>query len=69
MEAITLSNFIKENNVEYHWHDDDVIIMPYTFQLESFTKLFDSGLFDNNIECIIRDGYLEDILIICILLK
>jgi hypothetical protein len=58
MKATDLLRWITENEIEYHWHDEDVIIMPYIFQLESFTKLLSKSIFDDDgIPCNIKDGY------------
>ena len=62
MTAIELYKFIEENNIEWHYEDnegaEDVIIFPYTFQIDSFYKLFTPCLFDDvGIGCIMKDGY------------
>ena len=62
MTAIELYKFIEENNIEWHYRDnegdEDVLIFPYTFQIDRLSKLFTPCLFDDvGIECTMRDGY------------
>ena len=42
-KAIDFYKYIKKNSIEWHWFDNngvqDVIILPYTFQLEDFMEL------------------------------
>lgn len=58
MKTITLYKFIQDNNIEYHWHDKNVIIFVNIYLIEEFTKMLPSGLFDDNgIECRLKDGY------------
>jgi hypothetical protein len=47
MTELQLYQWITENNIEWHRFDDDVWIMPYDFQFESFCDLLrDSYIFD-----------------------
>lgn len=61
MKALDLYKFIQDNAIEYHWDNNnnerDVIIFPYTFQIEDFVKLI-SHTIDEGFECRIMDGYL-----------
>ena len=62
MKAIELYKFIHDNNVEFHWRDNegtkDVIIFPYTFWMDEFSKLIKGCDFDGQgIECRLMDGY------------
>jgi len=41
MTELDLYKFITENNVEYSWITDDVIIWLYIFEVEAFAKLVD----------------------------
>jgi hypothetical protein len=59
IKELDLYKFIKEHNIEYHWHGDDVIVFIHLFQIEEFAKMIPSGLFDDNgIECHLKDGYM-----------
>ena len=59
MKAIELYKFIQEHNIEYHWHNEDVVMLVNLFQIEDFAKMIPSGLFDDNgIECHLKDGYI-----------
>jgi hypothetical protein len=62
MKAIELYRFITENDIEYHYRDnngtEDVIIFPYTFQIDEFSELLKSYDYcDGGIECFLMDGY------------
>ena len=61
-KAIEFYKYIKENNVEWHWFDNngvqDVIILPYTFQLEDFMELLSETDFDDEgVKCVLKSGY------------
>jgi hypothetical protein len=61
-KAIEFYKYIKENNVEWHWFDNngvqDVIILPYTFQLEDFIELLSETDFDDEgVKCVLKSGY------------
>ena len=61
MEAIDLYKYINDNNIEWHYQDnngtDDVIIFTYAFQVEDFNKLIKKYVSDGGIECRMMDGY------------
>lgn len=62
MTAIELYKYIQENNIEWHYRDndgnEDVIIFSYTFQLEDFIKLLSGNCFDDGgIEISLMNGY------------
>ena len=62
MKTIELYKFITDNNIEWHWDEndgaDDVIIFPYDFQMPDFIKLFSPSAFDDGgIDCKIMHGY------------
>lgn len=61
-KAIEFYKYIKENNIEWHWFDNngvqDVIILPYTFQLEDFIELLSETDFDDEgVKCVLKSGY------------
>jgi|WetSurSiteA1Bulk_404760.scaffolds.fasta_scaffold63219_2 hypothetical protein len=59
MKKFELYKFIHENNVEYHWHENDVILMPNFDEAKEFNELLPASIFDDSgIECIMKDGYL-----------
>jgi hypothetical protein len=59
MKTIDLYKFITEHNIEYHWHGNDVILMPDFDQAKEFNKLLPLSIFDDSgIECIMKYGYL-----------
>ena len=59
MKAIDLYKFINENNLEYHWHNDDVILFINLLYLEEFNKLLGPHILnDDGISCIMKDGYI-----------
>lgn len=62
MNTIQLYRFIKENNIEWHYRDNDgtqdVIIFPYIYNIAEFKKLLSPGIFDDEgISCVMKDGY------------
>jgi len=61
MEAIDLYKYINDNNIEWHYQDndgtEDVIIFPYAFQVEDFNKLIKDQVGDGGIECRMMGGY------------
>lgn len=58
MKAIDLFKFVSDNEVEYHWHDKDVILMPDFAQTKELNKLLSPSIFDDDgIACTMRDGY------------
>ena len=59
MKAIDLKTFVEENEVEYHWHDEDVILMPYISHIQEFNDILGENIFDDDgVSCIMKDGYL-----------
>lgn len=62
MTELQLYKFIKENNIEYHWCDNneywDVIIFVNTCNINEFQSLFTSiYLRDYNLHCVMKDNY------------
>ena len=61
-KAIDFYKYIKKNSIEWHWFDNngvqDVIILPYTFQLEDFMELLLVTDFDDEgVKCVLKSGY------------
>jgi len=63
MTAVQLYKFINENNIEYHWQEndgiDDVLIFTSINHIEDFNKLMEgSNIYDDaGISCMMKDGY------------
>jgi len=58
MTAIDLYKFITENDIEFHWVDDEVFMFVYIFDIDEFYKLFTSTIFDDEgITCTMKYGY------------
>jgi hypothetical protein len=61
MTELELYKYITDNNIEWHRHDNegtpDVIILPYTFQLEDFNKLIVNHDTDDGLLCRLKNGY------------
>lgn len=61
MTELELYKFIEDNNIEWHRDDnkgeEDVIIFPNFSQIEYFRKILSPCLFDDGVECIMKDGY------------
>lgn len=58
MKATDLLKYVTKNKVEYHWHDDDVILMPNISQISEFNKLLSGSIYDDDgIDCKMKDGY------------
>ncbi len=59
MTALKLYKFIRNNNVEWHYYDnDDVLLFVSFFQFEEFVNMLPKGLFDDEgLDCKIKDGY------------
>ena len=63
MKELELYKFINDNNVEWHWVNnegaDDVIILPNFYLLEDFMKLQSIVyLSEDGIPCFLKDGYI-----------
>lgn len=63
MTELELYKYITENNIEWHWGENneqpDVIILPYTFQIEDLNNLLDPTIFDDEgVPCVMKNGYL-----------
>jgi len=60
MTELELYKYINDNNIEWHRRDNDgtpdIVIFPYTFQVEEFANLIKSSI-DEGIECRLMNGY------------
>lgn len=62
MEALDLYKYISKGNIEWRYNmngdQEDVIIFPPLYEIESFYQLLDPTIFDDNgISIIMKDGY------------
>jgi hypothetical protein len=61
MTELELYKYINDNDIEWHRHDNDgkqdIIILPYTFQLEGFSKLIENYDPDEGLEMRLKNGY------------
>ncbi len=61
MTELGLYKYISDNNIEWHRHNNegvpDVVILPYTFQLEDFNKLIENYDTDDGLEVRLKNGY------------
>lgn len=61
MNDLDLYKYINNNNIEWHKRDNngekDVVIFPYTFQVEDFVKLVKNYDSDEGIECRLMGTY------------
>ena len=58
MKAIELYKFITEHNIEYHWHEDDVLMFVDCYNIKEFNDLLPGTIFDDSgINCKMKDGY------------
>ena len=58
METLDLYKFVTKNNIEYHWHNGDVILMINNHLLNEWNKLLGVHITDEDgITCIMKDGY------------
>ena len=59
MTELELYKFVVENNLEYHWHDEDVILFINFYLLDDFTKLLGFSILDEEgIICHLKEGYI-----------
>ena len=58
MKAIDLYKFVGNYNIEYHWHNGDVILFIHFTNIKYFYAILDATIFDDDgINCIMKDGY------------
>jgi uncharacterized lipoprotein YehR (DUF1307 family) len=62
MTELQLYKYINDNNIEYHYEDnngeEDVLIFPRYYEMEELTKMIGSSLEDGKMKAILRDTYL-----------
>jgi len=58
MTELKLYRYIDDNNIEWHWDGDDVLIFPYYFQIKDFMDLLGASAFDDDgILCVMKHNY------------
>lgn len=58
MTELQLYKFVKDNSVEFHWHDSDVILFIDERNIRGFMELLEYRSFDDDgIECVMKFGY------------
>ena len=58
MNAIDLKNFINNNDIEYHWHNNDVILFVDIYNIMEWNELLGYRILtDGEINCRMKDGY------------
>ncbi len=56
---LELYKFVSKNKLEYHWHNDDVVLIVNFYHLEEFNKLLGHEISDEDgITCTFKDGYI-----------
>ena len=60
MKEVDLLRFITQNEVEYHWTDDDVIMFVSHWNIKEFMMdlLGHQYLTDGEVQCILKYGYI-----------
>ena len=59
MTELELYKFINDNDIEYHWHEDDVILFVNFYLLNDFTKLLGYNMLDEEgIICHLKESYI-----------
>jgi hypothetical protein len=62
MTELQLYKFISDNEIEWHWNENDakqdVILFVNTYHIDDFLELIRSATDDEGIECRLKDGYL-----------
>jgi hypothetical protein len=57
-DALSLFKFITENNCEFHWHDDDVILFVNFMDIQGFSDLLGDGIMaEKGLDCTMKFGY------------
>ena len=58
MKALDLYKFVNINHVEYHWHDEDVVMFVNNMDIDEWNKLLGCNILDEEgLPCIMKDGY------------
>ena len=59
MKEINLYKFIKDNGIEYHWHDDNVIIFVAHYHIKELMDLLGHTYLTNGeTKCTLKSGYI-----------
>lgn len=58
MKAIDLNKFFRENDCEYRWDGEDVILFVDLWCIKQFNSLLPSNFFDDEgVKCTMKKGY------------
>jgi len=58
MTELELYKFITDNEVEYHWHNEEVYAFVSTWDIEKFNELLGSNILDDDgIKCTMKNKY------------
>lgn len=58
MTELDLYKFVRKNKLEYHWYDNDVLLLIPFYLLEDFNKMIGYHYFDEDgIQCVMRYDY------------
>ena len=58
MDALALFKFITENNCEFHWHNNDVILFIHFMDIKSWTELLGERIMEEEgLDCTMKFGY------------
>jgi len=63
MTELELYKFIKDNNIEYHYHvkandEKEIVVFVDINDIKEFNKLLRSSIFeDEGLDCVMKDGY------------
>ncbi len=61
MTELELYKFIRDNDIEWHHEfnngNEDVLIFPYTFQMDKFCELSKDYDSDEGLTCILKGNY------------
>lgn len=59
MTELELYKFIKNNDIEWHKYNDEIIIYVYSCELKYFYRICSPSLFDGGgIKCTMKYGYI-----------
>jgi hypothetical protein len=57
MTELKLCRFITDHNIEYTWHNTDVLMFVPYWKISYFREILSSTLFDDGVDCVMKDGY------------
>jgi hypothetical protein len=58
MTSLELYKFVDDNQIEYHWHDEDVIAFVTVWDIEDFNKMLGVSILDEEgIKCTMKEKY------------